>query len=134
MVMERAERRVAADLSGVSNLQYDLLAAIKSKLDEITVYEIYKRDAHEAGESRAERFFDQSQRDAQEAVRLLREMIKEQFERPMSGAPGVLMANQIAPERGGGLKPESHDDLLDDAIDDSFPASDPPSYSGTTSA
>src|SRR3954447_17218352 len=118
MVMERAERRVAADLSGISNLQYDLIAALKSKLDEITVYEIYKRDAHEAGENRAERFFDQSQRDAQEAVRQLREMIGEQLQRPISGSAGVQMSNTITPERGGGLKPSEHDDLLDDTVDD----------------
>ena len=102
MVMERAERRVAANLSGVSNLTYDLIAALKSKLDEITVYEIYKRDASEAGESRAERFFDQGQRDAQEAVRQLRDLVKEQLERPMSGDPGVRMNNPLHPERGGG--------------------------------
>jgi hypothetical protein len=132
--MERAERRAAADLSGVSNITYDLIAALKTKLDEITVYEIYKRDAHEAGESRAERFFDQGQRDAQESVRQLRELVKEQLERPMTGDPGVRMSNQLHPERGGGLKPAERDDLLDDTVDDSFPASDPPSFTRTSTA
>jgi|SwirhirootsSR3_FD_contig_31_8593893_length_488_multi_2_in_0_out_0_1 hypothetical protein len=135
MVMERAERRIAANLSGVSNLTYDLIAALKSKLDEITIYEVYKRDASEAGESRAERFFDQGQRDAQEAVRQLREMVKEQLDRPMTGDAGVRMSQEISPARdGGNLKPESHDDLLDDTVDDSFPASDPPSYTATSTA
>ena len=132
MVMERAERRVAADLSGINNLTYDLIAALKSKLDEITVYEIYKRDAHEAGESRAERLFDQWQRDAQEAVRQLRDLIKDQLDRPMSGSSGTLMSNDISATRGGDLSQVTHDDQLDDLVDDSFPASDPPSYSPGT--
>jgi len=127
MVMEQAERRIAAEISGISNLTYDLVAALKAKLDEIAAYEIYRLDAHEAGATRATELFAQWQADGQQAVHHLRQLLCECLVEPgaEADANGSI---QVSCGRGGGLRDQEQEDRLDETVDQSFPASDPPSY------
>ena len=53
MVMERAERHGAERVSGIPNLTFDLVSMLHEKLEAITVYEVYQRDAEEAGHTQA---------------------------------------------------------------------------------
>lgn len=128
MVMERVERKFAADISGLSNISYDLIATLKAKLDGITAMEIYKRDAHEAGENRIERFFEELQREDQAAISVLRELLVEQLQRSQPVTDIETRQDGTPEHRGGGLEDVDREDLIDEEIDESFPASDPPSH------
>ena len=127
MVMERAERKGAERVSGVPNLTYDLIALLHEKLEAITVYEIYKQDAADAGNTRACALFEHCQETDRSVVQSLRKILAEELngkvDEPEKGTPV---------DRGGDLSPLSSPEVVDDASEDSFPASDPPSYSGTT--
>jgi hypothetical protein len=48
MVTERAERRNAERISGVSNLTYDLISLLHNKLEAISAYDVYRQDARDA--------------------------------------------------------------------------------------
>jgi hypothetical protein len=75
MVMEHAERQNAERISGVANLTFDLVAVLHEKLKAIAVYEVYKRDAEEAGDRQATALFGQFQEADRTAVQQLRDML-----------------------------------------------------------
>ena len=49
MVLERAKQR-AEQISGVSNIAYDLVTVLQNKLQAISALEEYKIDAQQAGD------------------------------------------------------------------------------------
>jgi hypothetical protein len=130
MVMERAERRTAERVSGVPNLTYDLVAMLHEKLEAITVYEIYKQDAREAGHTRALSLFEHCQETDRSVVQHIRKLLADELG---TREEGVVRRDGTGPamQRGGDLSSLVSDELVDDASEDSFPASDPPSFNGS---
>lgn len=132
MVMERAERHTSERVSGIPNLTYDLISMLHEKLEAITVYEIYQRDAEEAGNSQAAALIEHCRQTDQAIVQKVRALLAQELN---SVAPKVDPDEEAPPTpggRGGELKPAGKDTIVDQASDESFPASDPPSYSGTS--
>lgn len=130
MVMERAERRSAERVSGVPNLTYDLVAMLHEKLEAITVYEIYKQDAREAGNTRALSLFDHCQEMDRSVIQLIRTLLSEELRGP-EGGNARFNGPDTAMQRGGDLSSLVSEEVVDDASEDSFPASDAPSFSGS---
>jgi hypothetical protein len=130
MVMERAERKTAERITGVSNLTYDLITLLQNKLEAITAYEVYKQDAQEAGNTRAQSLFEHCQDVDRAMVNKLRRLLADEL--------GVLATDEdpeghATPEsRGGSLKTTELPEIVEETLDESFPASDPPSFTGTT--
>lgn len=130
MVMERAERKTSERVSGIPNLTYDLIALLHEKLDAITAYEIYKQDAKDAGHSRASSLIEHCQETDRTIVQHLRKMLAEELGVRV-GADGERDATRST-AHAGEVAPLKSEEIVDDASEDSFPASDPPSFSGTT--
>jgi|SRR3954453_6272334 hypothetical protein len=128
MVMERVERKAAAEISGISNVSYDLLASLKSRLDGLTALEIYKRDAHEAGDVQVERALEEMQQQDQTNVQTLRQMLIEHLQRGTEPVDLQPRQDGTPENRGGDLTQIDREDVVDEASDESFPASDPPSF------
>jgi hypothetical protein len=131
MVLERAERTSAERVSGVSNLTYDLIALIHNKLEAISAYDVYRQDARDAGHEQAEALFDYCLAKDRAIVERMRSLLIEQL-----GAKSDVQVTReeadVLLQRGGDLSPKEAGEEVDDAVDDSFPASDPPSYTRTT--
>jgi hypothetical protein len=104
MVIEQAERQNAERISGVANLTYDLVAVLHEKLKAIAVYEIYKRDAEEAGDRQATALFGQFQEADRTAVQELRDMLGESLR---AGPPETSTSRADA--------------LIDEASQETFP-------------
>jgi len=130
MVMERAERRSAERVSGVPNLTYDLVAMLHEKLESITVYEIYKQDAREAGNTRALSLFNHCQEMDRSVIQLIRNLLSDALAAREEGRTRLNGAD-TAMQRGGDLSSLAAEEMVDDASEDSFPASDPPSFNGS---
>ena len=129
MVMERTERQGAEVVTGISNLTYDLITLLQNKLEAITAYEVYKQDAQEAGNTRALSIFEHCQDVDRAFVQRLRRLLAEE----LGTALNEEDKDQGTPvQRGGDLSSIRSEEIVDDASEDSFPASDPPSFSGTT--
>jgi hypothetical protein len=131
MVIEYAERQAAERASGVPNLTYDLIALLHGRLETIASLDIYKEDARAAGHTKALALFEHCLQSDAAVVHHLKALLGE--------ALGAVVEESAEdehhvarPERGGGLTPTREDNEVDDASDDSFPASDPPSFSRTT--
>lgn len=127
MVMER---RRAERVTGVSNLTYDLVAMLHEKLEAITIYEIYKQDAREAGNGRALSLFDHCQELDRSVIQHIRNLLSQELV-VRDGAVDQFDWTGTAMQRGGDLSPLTSLELVDDASEDSFPASDPPSFNGS---
>lgn len=130
MVMERAERHTSERVSGIPNLTYDLISMLHEKLEAITVYEIYQRDAEEAGHGQAAALIEHCRQTDLAIVQKLRALLAQELG---GGAPAMENDEEGVPStpagRGGELTPADKDTMVDEASDESFPASDPPSYS-----
>ena len=135
MVMERAERHDAERVSGIPNLTYDLVSMLHEKLEAITVYEIYQRDAEAAGHSQAAALIEHCRQTDQAVVQKLRAMLSQELGGSSTQVEDEDDNRPSTPAgRGGGLRSSDKESVVDEASDESFPASDPPSYSrGTTS-
>jgi rubrerythrin len=78
MAMSQEKRRTGK-LNGVSNVTYDVMTMLQSKLEALEAYEIYRRDAQEAGDREVEEALTQiSQHDAQHAQRL-KDLLKQRL-------------------------------------------------------
>ena len=130
MVMERAEPQSAERVTGITNLTYDLITLLQNKLEAITAYEVYKQDAQEAGNTRALSIFEHCQDVDRAMVIKLRRLLVDQL--------GVAAIDEDpegygTPEnRGGSLKTTELPEIVEETSDQSFPASDPPAFGGTT--
>ena len=77
MSMERAEREVAEQITGVSNVAYDVMAVLQNKLEGISAMEVYKEDAEEEGDQELRDLFEQiQQRDIQDVEKLKKMLVK----------------------------------------------------------
>ena len=130
MVMERAERQSAERVTGISNVAYDLITLLQNKLEAITACEVYKQDAQEAGNARALSVFEHCQDVDRAFVQRLRRLLAEELGASLAEEEHDERGTPV--QRGGDLSSIRSEEVVDDASEDSFPASDPPSFSGTT--
>lgn len=130
MVMERAESKSAERVTGIPNLTYDLLTLLQNKLEAITAYEVYKEDAQEAGNARALSIFEHCQDVDRALVNKLRRLLADELGAGLAEDEHKERGTPV--QRGGDLSSIRSEEVVDDASEDSFPASDPPSFSGTT--
>lgn len=80
MAMELAKRR-SSQISGVSNIAFDLMTVLHNKLEAIAAIEEYKLDATEAGDQEVLRLFEQIERREREDVEHLRELLIQRLQR-----------------------------------------------------
>jgi|SwirhisoilCB1_FD_contig_61_3684248_length_617_multi_2_in_0_out_0_1 hypothetical protein len=130
MVMERAERQSAELVTGISNVAYDLITLLQNKLEAITACEVYKQDAQEAGNARALSVLEHCQDVDRAFVQRLRRLLAEELGASLAEEEHDERGTPV--QRGGDLSSIRSEEVVDDASEDSFPASDPPSFSGTT--
>ncbi|HET8632160.1 MAG TPA: hypothetical protein VFL91_32440 [Thermomicrobiales bacterium] len=70
MALEQANQR-AEQVSGVSNVAYDLLTLLQNKLQGVTALESYRRDAERAGDAEAGALLaDLERRELEDVARL----------------------------------------------------------------
>lgn len=74
-IVEQAKRQKAPQVSGVSNVTYDLIAVLHNKLKGIAASEEYKADAQEAGDQEVLRLFEEIERRAVEDAQKLKECL-----------------------------------------------------------
>ncbi len=127
-MMERAERETAERVTGISNVTYDLISMLQNKLEAITVCEIYIDDANAVGNTRVATMFEHCRATDLSVVQSLRKILRDE----LNSAHDEVGDEITSQERGGDLKSRDTSDVMDEGLDASFPASDPPSYSGTT--
>ena len=130
MVMERAERQSAERVTGISNVAYDLITLLQNKLEAITACEVYKQDAQEAGNARALSVLEHCQDVDRAFVQRLRRLLAEELGASLAEEEHDERGTPV--QRGGDLSSIRSEEVVDDASEDSFTASDPPSFSGTT--
>lgn len=91
MAMEQA-RQGADRITGVPNVTYDLVTCLHHKLDSIAAMEMYKHDAHDAGQREAESFFDECQKSERSQIERLRAILGKQMQ---SGTPWTGMGEGV---------------------------------------
>ena len=128
MVMERAERDIAKRTGGMPNLTYDLVALLQEKLEAVATYEVYIRDAREAGHDGAAALFEHCRDEDRVVIERVRDLLGNELASEQTGDPTA----RTPLARGGGLPPVSDDSVVDEASMESFPASDAPPFSGSS--
>lgn len=126
--MGNDHRTDAARITGVPDLTYDLVAMLHEKLGAIAVYEGYLQDALNVENHEAVELISSCQAADRAAIDSLRILLS----RELAGftVDSGLGRAPVHPNRGGDLRVDVKDDPIDDASDDSFPASDPPAFTG----
>ena len=61
----------------VSNLTYDLVTVLQNKMEALSAYEHYLRDAQQSGDSQCQELFSQIQRDDEQHVKALEACISQ---------------------------------------------------------
>lgn len=74
--MSADEKRQAEDVSGISNVTYDLMATLTAKLEGIAAMEEYIDDAKEEGADDVQSLFEELQQRETEDVGRLRDLLK----------------------------------------------------------
>jgi hypothetical protein len=131
------ERESIEHISGVSNVAYDLISLLHNKLEAITALETYKRDAQIGGFHHVYEFFEQCQEADRRTVDHLRAMVANQLvvgleehhgfgDDDTMPVPGRSQSPNQRGYRAGNEPPEN--ELVSEASEESFPASDPPAY------
>jgi len=69
---DEAKKQQSQQLTGVSNIAYDLMIVLSNKLEGIAAMEEYRQDAQEAGDNDCASLFERLQRQDREAVDELR--------------------------------------------------------------
>lgn len=130
--MERAKRQ-SEQVTGVSNVAYDLMIVLTNKLEGIAAMEEYKLDAEEAGDQEVRALFERIVRRERDEIEELRTLLLPRLQRAERGA-GAATATDMLVGRSQGRGRASRsatqtaDGLVDEASAESFPASDPPSF------
>ncbi len=74
--MEREEAKVQSDdVSGVSNVAYDVMVTLSNHLEAIAALQEYKIDADDAGDSEVSAAFDKIEKRYQQGVEELRSLL-----------------------------------------------------------
>ena len=79
MAMEEAKRG-AEQVSGVSNIAYNLLSVLHNKLEGIAAIEEYKLDAQQQGDQEALDLFNEIQQREAEAVGKLKSVVAQRLQ------------------------------------------------------
>ncbi len=79
MALEEAKRR-SEQVSGVSNVAYNLLSVLHNKLEGIAALEGYKQDAQQTGDQEVLQLFEQLQQRAAEDVGRLRSLVAQRLQ------------------------------------------------------
>jgi len=131
MEIERAERQVAEGTSGTSNLLYDLVSLLTEKLEAISLYETYMRDARQIGHSEAIALFQHCQDQDRAVINRLQAILARDLGDDIDSMLPVRNGGTTL-SRGGDLSPFTDYSIVDEASRDSFPASDVPTFTGTS--
>ncbi len=78
MAMENAKRQTD-EITGVSNLTYDLMMVLTNKLQGIAAIEAYKLDAEQEGDQEAQALLEEIQRGDRQDVERLRAMVAQRL-------------------------------------------------------
>jgi hypothetical protein len=68
-------KRRAEQVSGVSNVAFDLMAVLTNKLEGIAAIEEYKQDCEQAGDREARETYERIEQRDQEDVRQLKNLV-----------------------------------------------------------
>jgi hypothetical protein len=131
------ERESLEHLSGVSNVAFDLISLLHNKLEAIAALETYKRDAQMAGFHHVYDFLQQCQDNDRRTVDHLRAMVANHLvvgleehhgfgdddTMPVPGRAQDADRPADLPDRE-----PAESELVSEASEESFPASDPPAY------
>src|SRR5918999_815458 len=101
MVMEQAERRGAERVSGIPNDTFDLVSMLHEKLEAITVYEVYQRDAEEAGHTQAAALIEHARQTVWAVVKKRRRMLAQGRGAGPTGSGGDEERPPTPPGGGG---------------------------------
>ena len=126
-MMERAERELAERATGVPNLPYDLLTMFYEKTEAVALYDVYIRDAREAGHDGAAALFAHCRETDREVIGRIQALLADE----LGEGSTADQAARTPMSRGGGLPPAIDDSIVDEASMGSFPASDAPSFTGS---
>jgi hypothetical protein len=131
MVFDQTKQTLPERACGVPNLTAGLVAVLQAKLELISALDIYKEDARQTDHAKALALFEHCQQTDSYVVQHLTTLLAEELgaHQPEADEETVLHKR---PPRGGDLSSTRAEDQVDDASEDSFPASDPPSFSGTS--
>lgn len=76
MSMDRSDQS-ADDITGISNITYDVMSVMQNKLEAISAMEVYKEDAEDEGDQELHALFnDMQERDIQDVAKLKKLLIK----------------------------------------------------------
>lgn len=131
MVFEQTKLTSPERARGIPNLTAGLVATLQAKLELISALDMYKEDAREVGHARALALLEHCQQTDSVIVQHLMTLLAEELGGLHEEADEETVLQQ-RPPRGGDLSSTRAEDQVDDASEDSFPASDPPSFSGTS--
>jgi hypothetical protein len=111
----------------IPNLAYDLVTVLHNKLEAITALEQYKEDARQAEHHHALKVFTEIQQADREAVHRLKAMVAHEL---VSGLEDQGISDRETAEKiwGRSGTKNGDDELVAEASEESFPASDPPAY------
>ena len=80
MNIEHAKREVAPQISGVTNVTYDLISLLHNKLEGVAAFEEYKLDAQDEGDQEVMRLFEELERREAEDVQKLKECLSRRIQ------------------------------------------------------
>ena len=118
----------AAKASGVSDLAFDLVTLLHNKLQAIAAIEVYKQDARAANHHYVLEFLERCEESDRRAVEQLRAMVAHQLVVGLEDQHGFPLESSDPQKQQSAKQPD--DSEVTEASIESFPASDPPSYTG----
>jgi hypothetical protein len=114
----------AERITGVPDNTFNLVALLHNKLEAIVAVQAYISDAERSGRADLAELLANCRAADLASVQYIRRALRAEL--------GMSNGESEGDDRGGDLTPTEYNDRVDDEADASFPASDPPSFSGTT--